>query len=324
MTNISKYLTPPNEKLFFSRGDTDDPRMGDIVLRQAKNVKNDLQIGIVGVPVDEGVKRNGGRTGAKEAPDAIRAELYKRTPFVFGKENSPNELSIFDFGNIKQGKTLEETHANLTEVVAYLVEQNIVPVVLGGSHDIAYPNFLGISKHKSSLGVINIDTHLDFRKPVPKRNSGTSFRQMLDHHKSALNAMNFVELGIQSFANSQKHYDELIERGATIFSLRDVREDGITKILDLAYELTTASTETLYVSFDMDAVKETAAPGVSAPLPTGLTPEEFLTAALFAGKRRKTGMIDLVEVNPKYDVDGRTCKLAALTILYFLTGFANR
>ena len=56
----------------------------------------------------------------------------------------------------------------------------------------------------------------------------------------------------------------------------------------------------------------------------GLTAEEFLTAALFAGKRRKTKIIDIVEMNPKYDVDGRTAKLAALTIMYFLTGLANR
>ena len=66
------------------------------------------------------------------------------------------------------------------------------------------------------------------------------------------------------------------------------------------------------------------APGVSASLPTGLTAEEFLTAALFAGKRRKTKLIDIVELNPKYDVDGKTAKLAAIAIMYFLTGVANR
>jgi arginase family enzyme len=147
---------------------------------------------------------------------------------------------------------------------------------------------------------------------------------MLDHHMSPLNAMNLVEIGIQSFANTEDHYSELIERGATIFSLRDVRSDGITKILDLSYELATASADSLYISFDLDAVHSADAPGVSEPLPTGLTPEEFLTAALFAGKRRKTKLIDIVEMNPKYDVDGRTAKLAALTMMYFLTGIANR
>lgn len=298
--------------------------MGDLVLRGEKNVTDDIAVGIVGVPTDEGVKRNGGRTGAKDGPDAIRTEFYKRTPFVTGKEKSPSSVTVFDFGDVKCGKTLEETHDRLIEVVRTLADAGIIPIVLGGGHDIAYPNFLGFSSGKKNVGVINIDTHLDYRKPIPKRNSGTSFRQMLDHQGSALNAMNLVEVGIQSFANAADHYSELIERGATVFSLRDVRKDGITKTLELAYELATSSTDSLYISFDLDVVHSADAPGVSAPLPTGFTAEEFLTAALFAGKRRKTKIIDIVELNPKYDHDGRTAKLAALAMMYFLTGIANR
>lgn len=324
MASIFKYLTPPDEKLFFSRSDASDPRMGDMVLRGEKNFTDDIAVGIVGVPTDEGVKRNGGRAGAKDGPAAIRTELYKRTPFVIGKERSPSEVPVFDFGDIIPAKTLETTHDMLAEVVHTLCNAGIVPVVLGGGHDIAYPNFTGFSKGKKQVGVINIDTHLDYRKPIPKRNSGTSFRQMLDDHMSPLHAMNLVEIGIQSFANAGDHYSELLERGATIFSLRDVRQDGIAKVLDLAYELAVSSNDSLYMSFDLDAVHSADAPGVSAPLPTGLTPEEFLTAALFAGKRRKTKIIDIVELNPKYDIDNRTARLAALAVMYFLTGFANR
>lgn len=324
MTEFVQYCTPPDAALFYSRKDDSDPRMGDLVKHGVKNFSGDTAVAIIGVPTDEGVKRNGGRTGAKEGPDAIRAEFYKRTPFVLGKEDSPSMLNIFDCGNIKPGKTLEETHEHLTAVVQELAGQNILPIVLGGGHDIAYPDFCGFSKGKKTVGVINIDTHLDYRKPIPKRNSGTSFRQMLDQHMSPLNAMNLVQVGTQSFANAESYYSELIERGATIFSLRDIREEGITKILDLAYELATSSTDSLYISFDLDVVRSSDAPGVSAPLPTGLTAEEFLTAALFAGKRRKTKLIDIVELNPKYDSDAKTAKLAALAMMYFLTGIANR
>lgn len=324
MSTVFQYLNPPNEKLFFSRNDRSDLRMGDTTLRGEKNFTDEIRVGIIGVPTDEGVKRNGGRIGAKDGPEAIRTEFYKRTSFVIGKEKSPATVPVFDFGDIKIGKTLEETHDKLSEVVHSLVSADIIPIVLGGGHDIAYPNFAGFSKGKRTVGVINIDTHLDYRKPIPKRNSGTSFRQMLDQHQSSLNAMNLVEIGIQSFANSADHYSEITERGATIFSLRDVRTEGITKTLDLAYELATSSTDSLYISFDLDAVNGTDAPGVNAPLPTGLSTEEFLTVALFAGKRRKVKLIDIVEMNPKYDVDGRTAKLAALTMMYFLTGVANR
>lgn len=324
VNEIFKHIVPPPEALFYSRNDPTDFRMGDTVLRGEKDFSDEVQACILGVPVDEGVKRNGGRTGAKDGPDAIRTELYKLTPFVIGKEKSPVELTLCDLGDIKAGKSLEETHDRLAETIRALCSRNIIPIVLGGGHDIAYPDFVGFSEGKKNVGVINIDAHLDYRKPVPKRNSGTSSRQILDHHRSPLNAMNFVEVGVQSFANSRDHYTELIDRGATVFSLRDVRNDGITKVLDLSYELATTGNDSLYISFDLDAVHGTEAPGVSASLPTGLTAEEFLTAALFAGKRRKTKIIDIVEMNPKYDIDGRTAKLAALTIMYFLTGFANR
>ena len=319
-----KYLAAPDASLFYSSGEEDDPRMGDLIIHDRKDFHDEIVVGIVGAPFDEGVKRSGGRPGAKTAPDAIRTEFYKRTPFVLGKEKSPSDLGIFDFGNIIAGKSLEDSHQRIEEVVAFLIEQKIVPVVLGGGHDIAFPNFLGFSREKESVGVINVDTHLGMQKPNPKRHSDTSFRMMLDKVNSPLAGMNFVEIGTQSFANAREQYDEVIERGGTVFSLRDVRSDGIAKILELSYELATASNDALYISFDIDAVHSDSAPGASTPLPTGLTAEEFLTAAIFAGKKRKVKMIDIVEVNPRYDIDNRTSKLAALAMMYFLTGFANR
>ncbi len=336
-----KFLAEPPAELFgahFSRKDEADPRMGDLVLHKRKDFSVDIHIGIIGVPDNSGVKRNLGRPGAKDAPDEIRKTFYKLTPFSLSKSSTAtaggtkiSDLRIFDFGNIKTGTTLEQTHERLEAAVSGLLAQNIFPIVLGGGHDIAYPIFAALSGTIKKTGVINIDAHLDVRKPNPLRNSGTSFRQMLtaenfqrDGHGNALQPMNLVEIGIQPFVNAREHYDWLLERGATIFSLQEVKKEGIAKILDLAHEIAANSTDALYMSFDMDSVRSSDAPGVSAPNPIGLTPEEFFLAAEFAGRRRKTKVVDIAEVNPKYDADGRTCRLAALTIMHFLLGFANR
>lgn len=319
-----KLLAEPPDSVFFSRNDETDPRMGDIVLRERENFSSKIQVGIVGVPDDEGVKRNRGRVGAKEAPNEIRKALYKFTPFAISKSKQLSELSIFDFGNVKTGTTLEETHQRVQTVIETLISHNILPIVLGGGHDITYPCFLGFSKKAGSAGAINIDTHLNFRKPHPHRNNGTAFRQILDYTHSPLAPMNFVEIGTQSFANAKEHYEELTDRGATVFTLQEVHKERMEKILDLAYEIATNSTERLYVSFDLDVVRSSDAPGVSASYPTGLTSEELLKAAHFTGLRHKTKLIDIVEVNPKFDTDGRTSKLAALVMMYFLTGMANR
>jgi arginase family enzyme len=116
-----KLLSDTPDAVFFSRNDESDPRMGDIVRRQKENLSPDIRIGIVGVPEDEGVKRNRGRVGAKEAPNEIRKALYKFTPFAISKNKQISELSIFDFGNVKTGSSLEETHQRVQTVVETLV-----------------------------------------------------------------------------------------------------------------------------------------------------------------------------------------------------------
>ena len=324
MDTAWKLLSDAPDSVFFSRNDESDPRMGDIVKRQKENFSHDVRIGIIGFPEDEGVRRNRGRVGAKEGPNEIRKAFYKCTPFALSRSKQASDLSIFDFGNIKTGATLEETHQRLQTVLEMLATNNILPIVLGGGHDATFPSFLAFAKKAASAGAINIDAHLSFRKSDPHRNSGTAFRQILDWTHSPLAAMNFVQIGAQSFANAKEHFEELTDRGATVFTLDEVRKERIEKVLDLAYEIASNSTERLYVSFDLDAVQGSEAPGVSASYPTGLRADDLLKAAHFAGLRQKTKAIDIVEVNPKYDFDGRTSKLAAFVMMYFLAGVANR
>lgn len=324
METMWKMLSEPPDAVFFSRNDESDPRMGDIVLRGKENFSKKVQVGIVGVPEDEGVRRNRGRVGAKEAPNEIRKALYKFTPFAISKGKQLSEITVFDFGNVKTGVSLEETHQRVQTIVESLIAHDILPIVLGGGHDISYPCLLGVAKKSASAGAFNIDTHLSFRKPHPHRNNGTAFRQILDSPHSPLLPGHFVEIGAQSFANAKEHYEELTDRGVTVFSLQEVHKERMEKILDLAYEIATNSAEILYVSFDLDSVLGSDAPGVSASYPTGLTSEEILKAAHFAGARAKTRSIDIVEVNPKYDVDGKTSRLAALVVMHFLAGVANR
>jgi formiminoglutamase len=78
------------------------------------------------------------------------------------------------------------------------------------------------------------------------------------------------------------------------------------------------------VSFDMDAVRGADAPGVSAPSPVGLFAEDMLQAAFLTGKSSLVRLIDIAEVNPEYDIDGKTAKLAALVVMHFLSGFCRR
>jgi formimidoylglutamase len=324
--HLRDILVEPASNLFFSRNDSADIRMGDLVLRKMEGYVPEVKIGLLGVPEDEGVRRNKGRTGARGAPTEIRRALYKLTPFAPEQitANAIPSLRIFDFGDVREGRVLEETHERLEYAVEIMMGEGIVPIVLGGGHDISYPNFCGFSKTASRVGVVNIDAHLDFRNPVPERHSGTSFRQMLNDVHEKLLPANLVEYGIQPFANVAEHFQEMTQRGANILSFDHIRAKGFTHTFESALRLASSGVERVMVSFDIDAVRGADAPGVSAPSPVGLFAEDMLQAAFLTGKSSLVRLIDIAEVNPEYDIDGKTAKLAALVVMHFLSGFLQR
>src|SRR5689334_18672538 len=113
MNEIFEMATRPDQQLFFRGKDPSDVRLGEFVSFDVADY-NAANIVIIGCPTDEGVKRSGGREGAALAPDAIREEFYKLTPFgITGR--------IFDFGNTQIGATLEETHANHCRIITRLL-----------------------------------------------------------------------------------------------------------------------------------------------------------------------------------------------------------
>src|SRR5687767_1620839 len=108
MSKVFDLTLRPDHGLFFTRNDTNDPRLGEIVTTDQKDYSA-ADIVILGCPQDEGVRRNNGRPGAAGAPAAIREQFYKLTPFNIKKR-------ILDLGDVQMGETLEETHDTLRAV----------------------------------------------------------------------------------------------------------------------------------------------------------------------------------------------------------------
>lgn len=138
----------------------------------------------MGFPYDEGVKRNGGRVGAKEGPKYVRSFLPKMGT-IFNPEYKVDltNIRISDAGDIDPNLTLEEAHEKLAERVESLIKSGKIPFVIGGGNDQSYPNALGMIKAtKGSVGVVNIDAHLDVR-PLKdgKVHSGSPFRLLLEN-----------------------------------------------------------------------------------------------------------------------------------------------
>ncbi|MFN3330667.1 MAG: arginase family protein, partial [Pyrinomonadaceae bacterium] len=193
--DLQDFLKPVKHEVFYRRGDPNDVRLGEII---PETRYEEADVVILGCPQDEGVKRNRGREGARLAPESIRKEFYKFTPFGL-------KVKIFDAGDIRCEGTLEEIHSIHQKVVAKILEDGKKLIVLGGGNDISYPDGAAMAEvfGVESWVAVNVDAHLDVRADQP-RNSGTPYRQLLD--EKLLRPDYFYEVGYQTQWVSPVYY----------------------------------------------------------------------------------------------------------------------
>ncbi len=304
MNVLAEHLVAADDALFYRRGDPNDIRLGEVVMRDPPDYAR-ADVVVVGCPQDEGVRRNRGRVGARLAPAEIRRALYR-----YAVSEPHQHLRLFDLGDVLAATTLEETHEALHRVVRQVLRDGKKLVVLGGGNDISYPDCSALAAEVDRLLVINIDRHFDVRADTP-RSSGTPYRQLLEEGHVVPEM--FHEVGINSFANSPTYRRYLEELGAHIHFLGDLRANGVGATLRAIAESTPA--DGIFFGFDLDVVRAVEAPGVSDPSPMGLTAREICEISDVAAADPRTRIIEVTEVNPTYDVDGITSKLAANIIM---------
>jgi formiminoglutamase len=310
MSETFQNLTPPDEKLFFRKNDRNDVRLGEIV----PNTKyEDASIVILGCPQDEGVRRNGGREGARLAPDAIRQEFYRLTPFGIHHK-------ISDLGNLELRNSLEETHDDLTNITKKVLEDKKKLIVLGGGNDISYADGRAMSEVFGAgnwLGV-NIDAYFDVRADAT-RSSGTPYRQLLE--EKLIRPDYLYEIAYQPQYVSPVYYRYLQNLNVNMVSVDQIRsrETADLELRELMRQKFIRHSESLtaFFAFDLHAIRSSDAPGTSVPSPIGLRSGEFLNLVQFAAKLVNTKLIEFTEVNPNFDVDNRTSKLVAVAMHRF-------
>ena len=297
-------LVPADDALYYRRDDAFDPRMGERVLRGPGALAG-AEVALIGCPQDEGVLRNKGRVGAALAPAEIRRALYR-----YPVSEAHAGLRLVDLGDIRPGPTLEETHDALHAMVRLCLRQGLKVVVLGGGNDISYPDCSALARELDSVLAFNIDRHLDVRAD-PVRNSGTPYRQLLE--EGFIKPEAFHEVGINSFANSLAYRRYAEGLGLGVHYLAELRERGVGAAVRAIVGASAA--EGIFFGFDLDVVAAAEAPGVSDPSPMGLTAKEVCEIADVAAGDPRTRVVEISEVNPVYDRDGITAKLAANLVM---------
>lgn len=293
----------------------DDPRLGRWLAAQHDPAAADVVL--IGFPSDEGVRRNGGRPGAAESPRAIREKLYRLTPDA--KQPDAFEAVLdrtADAGDLRVTGDLETDQERLAEAVAPLLKEEKTVIILGGGHETSFGHFLGYVEAGLRVDILNIDSHADVR-PLRdgKAHSGSPFRQALEHPSRA--CARYRVAGLQPHSAARAHLELIRERGGEAVFRHALTSGLLARLVD---DLQAPA----LVSFDLDAVDAAEAPGVSAPNACGLSAQKWLEAAYLSGRNPAVRSFDLVECNPRFDLDGRTARLAALTAWQFLRGLAAR
>jgi len=320
---IERLCTPPDAGEIFVSTNAEDPRLGNLVtpLTELKEPAP-VRCAIIGVPQHIGVERNGGRPGAAAGPSAIRRSLYKMATSAVQHAFERKHIKLADCGNIDcEGKTLEQIHDEVHDVVRFLLQENIVPIVLGGGHDTAWPSLMAHGTIGKPFGIINIDAHADVRPLIDqsRAHSGSPFRQVLEYHGSLIPPGAMVEYGLQETAVAASHLQYLRQHKASVFMLGEARERTTAR---LAIGKAGVA-ERIHLSLDMDVFASAFSPGVSAPSADGLYPEQVAFLVRSTAQSGYLKSFDVVETCPPFDVDNRTAKLAATMIMQVVIGLAQ-
>lgn len=261
---------------------------------------------LIGFGVDEGVRRNAGRTGAAAGPLALRGALAGLP--VLG------EPALWDAGDVGCADgALEAAQSQLGERVAAAMARGSLPLVLGGGHEMAWGTFQGIVQARpdaSRLLVVNLDAHFDLRVAA-QANSGTPFRQMHDWCTERGQAFNYRVFGISRYANTQALFDRAHAMGVRYW-LDDSLQDAAGQTeAQQALAIDLADCDAVYLTVCLDVLPGAQAPGVSAPAPLGvpLAQVERLIDQVLASGRLVAA--DIAELNPALDRDGLTARVAA-------------
>lgn len=278
------------------------------------------RVAIVGLPDDLGVRMNNGRAGAAGGPAAFRAALA-RFGSAYDADTRSELPHVFDAGDITPAKgegeaALFDTHRRVTNVLLAVHQAGLLPVCIGGGHDLSFPAVRALAAHTgSAVGGVNIDPHLDVRETP---GSGMPFRALIEGGQ--VEAARFSVLGVGRFANARAHTEWLASRGGTMVPIANLTDDPPA----LLRSALARAGHRAFVSFDMDSLDASAAPGVSAPNPAGLNTHAAATMCEAAGADQRVGHFDIMELCPPHDADGRTARAAALLFLSFLAGFSRR
>jgi arginase len=276
-------------------------------------------VDVVGVPMDLGADRRGVDMG----PSAIRYAKLKESLERHGIGVSDHgnlvvpqpESTSTQMQNAKYLPIIQAVCAELAAVVERVVRAGSFPLVLGGDHSIAIGTLAGVQRGRGAMpGVIWVDAHGDINTPSssPSGNvHGMPVHFALEAQSVAAERM--VYIGLRDVDEGEKRI--ISERGVKAFTMSDIDRLGMSRVIDEALAIVARGPNSLHVSFDMDGIDPSEAPGVGTAVRGGLTYREAHLLMEAVAASNTLGSLEVTEINPILDNENQTAILAVELIL---------
>lgn len=305
--DISVFLQPLDKQKFEHYGNQKSD-FGNVVTKFDDQEKfpeiEGYHIAIIGIGEDRGSVRN---DGCGNAPDIIRQKLYSLKIAGY-------PYKVIDLGNLKLGESLNDSYVAVSAILVELLKEGILPVILGGSQDLTFAQYLAYQKLEETVNIVSVDATFDLGTTDQPVNASSYLGKIVLHEPNFL--FNFSNIGYQTYfvGNEQielmnKLYFDAYRLGQVRSNIEEV--EPIVRNADI-------------LSFDITAVRQSDAPGNGNATPNGFYGEEACRIARYAGMSDKLSSFGIYEINPLFDNHDQTSHLAAQMIWYLIDGYYNR
>ena len=276
-----------------------------------------VPIGLVGAPLAAGSVTPG---GCDQAPAKLRATLKR-----IGRYDLEIGRSLFtpirDRGDVNLGiLSIEQATDPIREAVAASVADHALTLLAGGNNAVTRPAVLGLGKPLDKIGLITLDAHFDMRDLDEGLSNGNPVRALIE---DGLPGKNIAQIGLASFANTEKMHRDAIAAGNLVIGMGEVRSDGIEKAVERVLQHV-AHVDDLVIDCDIDVIDRAQMPGAPGARPGGMDVVDFFYALRRLASDHRARVIDLTEWDPPLDPSDLSALTAARWVAECLAGYEMR
>ena len=288
----------------------------------------DVDVAILGAPVDMGIGMRGAGNGPKTFREGLGIMPGGDLPHIHTGVAWKAELTAVDYGDAPIDPwSVERSMPPVRKLVREIASTGAIPIVIGGDHSLEYPDVAAIADvyGKENVGVIHFDAHYDAAGDGLSGHLITHampvYRLVEDGH---ILGKNYIQVGLRGYWPGEDGFRWMREKGLRYHTMAEIERDGWPAVMKRILWEANDGPEYLYVSFDIDVLDPAYAPGTGTPEPGGLTPREVFPLVRALCIEKNLVGFELVELNPLVDPGYTTTLNADRVVQECLTGIAMR